>query len=222
LLLQRAAAVELLLAELSGHARGELRVAASQTVVNEWLPARIVSFHSRFPDIVVKLVSCNTEQAARAVLDGSADVAVVEGEIDAGPFALLEFPGDRLVLVLPHDHALVGHARVDSTMLRESSWVMRERGSGTRQLIERALSNWGVGAAQLNVAIEMPSNESVLAAVEAGAGISAVSELAAKRSGLPTIDLDLPHRRYTALRHSERTPNRAQQALIDLLIGSAE
>ena len=216
--LQRALAAELMLGELSGHLRGELRVSACQTVVNEWLPARIVAFHARYPDVEVRLMSCNTEQAARAVLDGSADIAVVEGALDPGPFVVHEVPGDRLVLVLPPRHALVGHKQVSATMLRDSVWVMRERGSGTRRQIERALEERGIVAAELNVSIDMPSNESVLAAVEAGAGISAVSELAAKRSGLAMVDLDLPHRRYTVLRHNERTPNRAQQALIDLLI----
>jgi DNA-binding transcriptional LysR family regulator len=220
-LLQRAAAAELALGELSGHLRGEMRVAASQTVVNEWLPGRVVAFHARYPEVKVQLIPCNTEQAARAVLEGSADLGVVEGALDAGPFVLQEVPGDRLVLVLPKDHALAGRAGVNPAMLREARWVMRERGSGTRRLLESALGAWGVAATELNVVIEMPSNESVLAAVEAGAGISAVSELAARRSGLPTIDLDLPRRRYTVLRHGERTPNRAQQALIDLLIADS-
>lgn len=218
-LLQRAAAVELTLGELSGHLRGDLHVAASQTVVNEWLPARVVRFHALFPDVVIRLTSCNTEQAARAVLDGSADIAVVEGMLDPGPFVLQEIPGDRLVLVLPQAHEWVGHVRVTTAMLSDAAWVMRERGSGTRRLIESALSTRDVLATDLNIVLEMPSNESVLAAVEAGAGISAISELAARRSGLPMIDLDLPHRRFTVLRHSERTPNRAQQALIDLLVG---
>ncbi|MEO7936184.1 MAG: LysR family transcriptional regulator [Dokdonella sp.] len=220
-LLQHAAAVELSLGELSGHLRGELRVAASQTVVNEWLPVRVVRFHACFPDVVIRLTSRNTEQAARAVLDGSADIAVVEGMLDPGPFVSQEVPGDRLVLVLPQAHALVGQTRVTSAMLSDAAWVMRERGSGTRRLIESALSTWGVVASELNVVLEMPSNESVLAAVEAGAGISAISELAARRSGLPMIDLDLPHRRFTVLRHGERTPNRALQALIDLLVGES-
>lgn len=139
----------------------------------------------------------------RAVLEGAAEIAVVEGAIDPGPFVLQEVPGDRLVLVLPNDHALTGQARVTSAMLRDAAWVMHERGSGTRCLIESALNAWGVAATDLNVVLEMPSNESALAAVEAGAGISAVSELAARRSGLPMIDLDLPQR---ALRIARSKP----------------
>lgn len=216
-LLQRASAVELALGELSGHLRGDLHVAASQTVVNEWLPSRVVSFHARYPDVSIKLTSCNTEQATRAVLEGSADIAVVEGSVDPGPWVSQEVPGDRLVLVLPQDHAMIAVTEVNAGMLRAAAWVMRERGSGTRRLIESALSAWGVASGEVNVVLEMPSNESVLAAVEAGAGISAVSELAALRSGLPMIDLDLPRRCYTVLRHRERPPNRVQQALIDLL-----
>lgn len=85
-------------------------------------------------------------------------------------------------------------------------------------MIEDALQAQGVDPRSLAIVIELPSNESVLAAVEAGAGITAVSELAARRRGLPMIDLALPPRRFTILFHRERTPNRAQQALLDLLV----
>lgn len=215
--LQRAMAAELALGELSGRLRGDLHVAASQTVVNEWLPARVVSFHRQHPGVRVKVVPTNTEQAARSVLEGSADIGVVEGRVEGDSYVLADVPGDRLVLVLPAGHSLVGRKHVSTDMLRGTPWVMRERGSGTRRVIEEALRQQGIEPETLDVPIEMPSNESVLAAVEAGAGISAVSELPARRSGLPTIDLAMPRRRFTVLHHRDRIPNRAQQALIDLL-----
>ncbi len=216
--LQRAAAAELALGELAGHLRGELHVAASQTVVNDWLPARLVAYHALYPGMRVQVRSCNTEQAGRAVLDGAADLAVVEGTIDGDVFTTIEVPGDRLMLVMPTGHPWARRKRIGAEELRDAMWVMRERGSGTRRVIEDALQAQGVDPRSLAIVIELPSNESVLAAVEAGAGITAVSELAARRRGLPMIDLALPPRRFTILFHRERTPNRAQQALLDLLV----
>ncbi len=218
--LQRAAAAELAISELAGHARGVLRVAASQTVVNNWLPERLVAYHAQFPGVHVDVISCNTEQAERAVLDGAADLAVVEGEVEDDALATFEVPGDRLVLVLPVGAPSSRRERIDDDALREAVWVMREPGSGTRRMIEALLRARGIDPQSANVAIELPSNESVLAAVEAGVGIAAVSELAARRRNLPTIDLPLPPRALTVLDHRERKPNRAQRALLELLAAS--
>ena len=218
--LQRAAAAELAISELAGHPRGALRVAASQTVVNNWLPERLVAYHAQFPDVQVHVISCNTEQAARAVLDGGADLAVVEGEVEDDALATFEVAGDRLVLVLPAGSPLARRKRIDDALLRDAAWVMREPGSGTRRMTEDLLRARGIDPRSAHVAIELPSNESVLAAVETGVGIAAVSELAARRHALPTIDLPLPPRAFTVLHHRERKPNRAQRALLELFAAS--
>lgn len=216
-LLRHAAAVDLLLGELTGELRGELRIAASQTVVNDWLPARIVAWHACHPLVRVDVQPCNTEQAMRAVLDGAADIAVVEGAIAGDAFEVVEVQGDRLVVVLPPGHRWASRSTIDATRLAGARWVMRERGSGTRNDIEAALAAAGTRIDALDVVIELPSNEAVLAAVEAGAGISAVSVLAASRRRLPMIDPGWPPRRFSVAHHRERTPNRAQQALLALL-----
>jgi DNA-binding transcriptional LysR family regulator len=218
--LQRAAAAELALSELAGVLRGELHVAASQTVVNDWLPTRLVDFHAQYPGVRVRVRSCNTEQAERAVLDGSADLAVVEGGVESDFLDIAEVPGDRLVLVVPLGHAWVARADVTADELRDATWVMRESGSGTRQLFEAEMQRRGIDPAALHVAIELPSNESVLAAVQAGAGPAVVSELAARRHALPIVELSLPLRCFSVLQHRERSPGRAQQALMALLVGS--
>lgn len=218
--LQRAAAAELAISELAGHARGVLRVAASQTVVNNWLPERLVAYHAQFPGVRVDVIPCNTEQAERAVLDGAADLAVVEGEVEGDALATFAVPGDRLVLVLPAGSPLARRKRIDGDALRGAAWVMRERGSGTRRMAEALLRARGFDPQSANVAIELPSNESVLAAVETGVGIAVVSELAARRHDLPMLDLPLPPRSFTVLHHRERKPNRAQRALLDLLAAS--
>ena len=218
--LQRAAAAELAISELAGHARGVLRVAASQTVVNNWLPERLVAYHAQFPGVRVDVIPCNTEQAERAVLDGAADLAVVEGEVEGDALATFAVPGDRLVLVLPAGSPLARRKRIDGDALRKSAWVMRERGSGTRRMTEELLRARGVDPQSVNVAIELPSNESVLAAVETGVGVTVVSELAARRHDLPMLDLPLPPRSFTVLHHRERKPNRAQRALLELFAAS--
>ncbi len=211
--LLRVAQAERCLGELNGLERGELHVAASQTVVNDWLPSRLVGFFDRHPGLRVHVQACNTEQAERAVLAGSADLGVVEGTIDGDGCALTEVDGDRLVLVVPPGHAWLNGTPVDAAALAGVPWVMRERGSGTRRLLEDELRRRGVDPDALQVVLELPSNAAVLAAVDAGAGAAAVSALAARHHHAQTVAFDLPTRRFTILRHCQRAPSRAQVAL---------
>src|SRR6202453_5049080 len=80
--LARAKAAAQVLDDLAGLKRGSLTIAASQTVANYWLPGRIQAFHAAYPGIDLHVSIANTEQVARAVLQGSTDLGFVEGEVD--------------------------------------------------------------------------------------------------------------------------------------------
>ena len=99
--------------------------------------------------------------------------------------------------------------------------MLREAGSGTRSEFEHALAEVGVPADALTIAIELPSNEAVRAAVEAGMGATAISASVAAPSLeaglLHLIKLDLPERDFCAVHHRQRTPSRAASALLGLV-----
>lgn len=223
--LARAHAAEVALGDYAGLARGTLSVQASQTIASYWLPAHLVRFRAAHPGIAVDLTIGNTAQVARAVADGAAELGFVEGTISE-PMLVAEPVGrDRMVLVVGAGHPWAGRERIEPQELLESGWVMREPGSGTRQVFEEALAARGVAPNRLEVALELPSNEAVRAAVEAGAGATAISEFAAEpglRSGaLRQIGFELPERPFFVLRHRERSPGRAATALLGLIGGAA-
>ncbi len=215
--LARASAAEAALDDLSGLKRGTLRVVASQTIAAYWLPPMLASFRRLHPGLGIELAIGNTGQAADRVRDGEADLGIVEGETDDPALARWRIGEDRLVLVqaepFPAD-------AVDTDWLRGVRWVMREHGSGTRSTLERHLRARGVDPAALDVALVLPSNESVRTAVEAGAGVAVLSSLvvapsiAAKR--LCAAPIDLPPRPFYALRHKERYQSKAVNALLEL------
>ncbi len=105
--------------------------------------------------------------------------------------------------------------------LAAGPWVLREQGSGTRSVFEAAMSGFGLSEGALRVALELPSNEAVRAAVEAGLGATAISASVAAPSLeaglLQTIDLKLPDRPFFMLRRTERYLSRAAAALIELI-----
>ncbi len=216
--LARADAAERMLAEFGGLRRGTLRVVSSQTIAAYWLPALVATFRRRYPEIEVMLALGNTALAAAMVHDGAADLGIVEGTVD-DPF-LAEWPvgEDRLVLVsAPPAEA----DRIDAAWLREARWVMREPGSGTRSTFNAAVRRLGVDPDSLRVALVLPSNESVRTAVEAGAGVAALSSLvvapALQAGTLKALPLDLGRRRFFALRHRERYRSKASDAFLELI-----
>ncbi len=214
--LGRAASAELALSEFGGLKRGTLRLVASQTIVGYWLPQHLAAFRSRYPQIGIDLAIANTKQAAHSVTAGTAELGFVEGTIDDDTISHWPVAHDQLVLV-----GTDPVAHIDNEWLLSARWVMRESGSGTRSTFEEALRVRGLDPETLNIALTLPSNESVRTAVEAGAGVAALSALVVARAlstkVLYSIPFELPARPFFALVHKERYRSKAAQALLDLI-----
>ncbi|WP_091926669.1 LysR family transcriptional regulator [Methylobacterium sp. yr668] len=219
--LARAEAAERVLADLSGLRRGSLRVHASQTIASHWLPRHLVAFRAAHPDITIRLAVGNTAEVARAVADGSAELGFVEGEVEDPVLASAAVAQDRLVLVVPAGHPFSARETLTAADLAGHPWVLREAGSGTRSAFEAALAAAGLALADVAVSLELPSNEAVLAAIEAGAGASVLSEavVASKLAAgaLVAPPFPLPARTFRMLRHRERYRSRAADALLGLI-----
>ncbi|MEI5664881.1 LysR substrate-binding domain-containing protein [Bosea sp. CCNWLW174] len=220
-ILARAATGERVLSDLAGLKRGRLSLAASQTVGNYWLPRRLALFRVRHPGIETPLVIGNTETVAAAIHDGLADIGFVEGEIDDPLLAQETVAKDDLAIVVAPGHPWAGKERVAPAELVESRWVLREPGSGTRQALEAVLAGAGRSVADLDVLLELPANEAVRTAVDAGSAAALMSRLVvanALRSGLlAEVATDIPSRRFVMLRHKERYVGRPAQAFRALL-----
>jgi DNA-binding transcriptional LysR family regulator len=219
-ILQRAAAAAQVLDDLAGLRRGALTLAASQTVSSYWLPPRMARFALAHPAIRLSLRVANTAQVARAVLEGEADLGFVEGEVEAAHLSRTTVATDKIGL-----YGAAGEASAPSPTARDltrealqaASWIMRERGSGTRSALEAALDRAGVDTAQLNIVLELPSNEAVLGALS-GDLVAGVSELAAGPSiaagRLRPLPFDLGKRNFDLLTHKDRRNSRAAAAFL--------
>lgn len=219
--LARAAAAETVLADLSGLRRGRLALQASQTIANYWLGPVLHRFHALYPDIALSVVIGNTAQVTAAVREGTADLGFVEGEVEEPLLARTAVPGDRLVLVTAAGSPFADRRAIAPSDLFEMPLVLREAGSGTRQVFEDALRASSLDPAGLKVALELPSNEAVVSAVAAGAGATVISDLVAAAGlaagTLRQLPLTFPVRRFYALRHADRYHSRAAQALLALV-----
>jgi DNA-binding transcriptional LysR family regulator len=222
--LARAEAAELVLSELGSLKRGTLSIQASHTIAGYWLPRHLVVFRKAYPQIQIRLAIGNTAQVAAAVQGGMAELGFVEGAVENEYFVSAPVARDQLVVVVGHEHPWVGRTRLAPRDLMESEWVLREAGSGTRSVFENALVRLGVNPGALRIQLELPSNEAVRAAVEAGLGATAISASVAAPSIeaelLHQVTFRLPEREFHVLRHRERYQSRAAEALLAVMARS--
>src|SRR5258708_7096768 len=181
-MLRRAEAGVSELEDVAGVRRGRLVLAASQTVAAYWLPARMARFAQVHPGVNLRMITGNTAQVAEAVLAGLADLGYVEGEVDDAALARKVVDHDRVSLYAAPDHPLT-RPGLRSRDLRRAVWVLREVGSGTRAHFEQMMADAGAGLQTLDIRLELPSNEAVLAAAESGGLVTAPS----RPSGPPLV-----------------------------------
>ena len=223
--LARADVAKLRLTELGGLKRGTLRMHASQTIASYWLPRHLVAFRRAHPLISLVLIVGNTTEVARAIRDGTSEIGFIEGTIDYPGLLEREIARDQLVIVVGPGHPWTTLSHLTPADLTGSEWVLREPGSGTRSEFEAALAGLGVPASTLSVTLELPSNEAVRAAVEAGDAATAVSASVAapalEAGLLHLVPFDLPTRAFRILQHTERTSSRSAEAFVAMITGDA-
>lgn len=163
------------LSKFAGEPRGELRIGASLTIAQYILPHILGEFQRQHPHIRAQVTTCNTEQVLAALLAHDISVGFVEGPTLRRDIRTEIFLEDELVLMVPPSHEWSERSFVDPHELAQERLLMRERGSGTRRVVEIALQKSGMKAKQLNPAMEFDSTEAIITAVEAGLGVGFAS-----------------------------------------------
>jgi len=173
-------AAERELAELLGRQRGRLAVGASTTIGSYLVPGIFGEFSVRHPAIALELVTANTRAIQSDIVEGRVDVGLTEGFADADVLDVHVFAHDEMVLIAPpegSDIAAAMKATVRARDLPGLPFIVREPGSGTRDVIEAALRSRGV---TLRPRMSLGSTEAIKNAVAGGLGVAMVSRLAVK------------------------------------------
>ena len=160
--------------ELRGLKRGRLAIGASTTVGAYLLPQALARFHAVNPEIELRLEIANTQVIQRALLDGTLEVGFTEGRVISDDLETTVFQEDALVAIARPGHRLLSRKRVTARELCKEPFVMREDGSGTRQVVEAAL---GVKGLSIKPIMALGSTEAIKRAVIEGVGVAIVSRL---------------------------------------------
>jgi DNA-binding transcriptional LysR family regulator len=159
---------------------GRLQLGASLTIGEYVLPRLLGPFSREYPHISVSMKVMNTTQIVEEIVNNQLNFGLIEAEVSHPDVKSEPVLHDELHLTLPDNHPLnqLDTITVDDAM--KYPFVLREKGSGTRQVLEDEFHRKGIDLAKMNIVMELGSTGAVKSAVEAGLGISVLSSSSVK------------------------------------------
>ncbi|AZC95275.1 LysR family transcriptional regulator [Pseudomonas chlororaphis] len=210
--------------QYGGDSTGHMRIFANTTAVTEFLPEILAGFLSKRPGVTVDLQERLSRDIVRGVLDGTADMGIIAGPVEASGLQVLHFSTDHLVLILPVDHPLATQQAVTLEQTLAYQHIGLHEGSTLLTFLREHVERTGK---QLSLRIQVSSFEAVCRMVEAGVGIGIIPESAAIRHSrtmqLVTVKLDeawAMRERSIIVRELEALPG-SVRALISTLMPEA-
>jgi DNA-binding transcriptional LysR family regulator len=158
-----------------------LLVAASSAPGQHLLPPALAAFHQQHPAVQIRVSVSDTDAVLRELEEGRAHLGFVGGQSDNSCLEFHRFARDQLVLVVPDGHPWWRRKRVTVAEFLAQPLVQRERGSGSRRCLERALERLRVAPANLNVVLELGNCEAIKAAVFQRVGVAVLSRLSVEQ-----------------------------------------
>jgi len=196
---------------LHEHPEGVIRIAASTTPGEHLLPSIIREYNKEFKDVEFEIQITDSEKCFKLLEDKMVDIIAV-GNIYDDNYDSAVIGKDRLVLIVPPNHHLAEKEVAKLSDVLKEDYIDREKGSGTREILMKALTDRGYSMMDLHVVMSLGSNSSIITAVSEGYGVSILSEIPAKKAAeaglvkiIPIVDLDLT--RYLYLVKGKRPGN---------------
>jgi DNA-binding transcriptional LysR family regulator len=153
----------------------DLRLGASSTVGTYLLPQLIGQFRKQRPGSRFALEVGNTRQVMQRVLHFEVDVGFVEGPCMDPDIEPIFWRSDELAICTRPDDPLAQPGGATIEALRAAEWILREPGSGTREVVEQLLTSQ---LGDIRLAMELGGTEAIKRAVESGIGISCLPRIA--------------------------------------------
>lgn len=210
--------------KLTGDVSGILTLGASTTIAEYMLPDLLSGFTKEYPDIQLRLKVSNTEGIVSMIENSMIDLGIVEGPVTNRNLLVEICRVDDLVVIVPTEHELAKYQSITMDKLMRYPFVSREEGSGTRDVIMEYVTRMGLDKNNLNICLELGSPESIKGAVEAGMGVSIVSNATIQKEMklnlLNNVNLDPPlERSFSFVRQRQKFRLHAMEELLEYARG---
>ncbi len=183
---------------------GHLIVGASTTIGNYLLPQIVGNFINTHQKTKISLQIGNTQQIIEKLLRFDIDLGMIEGNCNVNEIEVIPWRIDKLLIVASSRHSLAKKRKIKLQDLLDTRWILRESGSGTREKFEEAIGY------KIEPFLELEQTEAIKQAVQAGLGISCLSEITVSEAlkSKKLIELKTPFlkltREFYILRHKEK------------------
>lgn len=157
---------------INNNQEGKIVIGASTTIGIYILPDIIKNFVENNEKIEISLIIENTENIEQLILENKIDFAFVEGKVHSEELIYENFWEDELVFIKQYNSEWEEREYINKSVLTKENFIMRERGSGTREIVEKYLEDNKI---DYNIFMELGSTEAIKKSVEAGLGIGCVS-----------------------------------------------
>jgi LysR family transcriptional regulator, transcriptional activator of the cysJI operon len=165
------------LSQLKKKFEGNLKLGASTTIAQHVIPSALARFNEHFPEIKFTLINGNTEYIEQQLLKNKIDIGIVEGKPINSDIRYSSFLNDELLVFTSTNNSAIPKTVTIQEFLK-LPFVLRERGSGTLEIIEKSLRNYNINPKQLNVLMFLGSTEAIKSFIKTSNGVGIVSRFA--------------------------------------------
>ena len=164
------------LSRLSDQYKGTISIGASSTISQYLIPKVIAAFHKRFPDIKLFLYNGNSFEMEQKLLSNEIDLALVKNESSQSNIKYKNFMDDEIVVVTGYNNVYAKRKIISIPDFYQIPIVLREKGSGTLEVINKSLLRQNIDLEKLNILIHLGSTESIKNFLSDFDGIALLSE----------------------------------------------
>lgn len=206
-----------------GRLEGELAIGASTVLQNYLLPKLLTEFNKKHPDITFELRRFDSGEVIAAIIAGSMDFGFVGAGTAYPELEMTRLCADELILITSPKEFLAsrGETQVTWEQIKDKKFILRERGSATRELLRSALEKKGIAFKDLNIVARIESPNTIKQCVRQGLGVAVLSRRVVQEEidggllrGFTLVDLDL-FRDFYFLNHKKRVLDPISRAFKD-------
>jgi len=169
------------LGRLNDTFQGTLRIGASSSISQYVIPSILAAFNQRYPKLKLYLLNGNSFEMEEKLLSGKVDVALVENEASHSDLKYYPFMEDEICLVTGSESSYAKRKFISIENLKKMPFILREKGSGTLEVIQKTLVRNGIDFENLNIVMHIGSTEAIKNFLTDFDGVALLSEKTIKK-----------------------------------------
>jgi len=160
--------------------KGEIRIGAASLLGKYYLPKILGLFKQKHPEVTIMMNMGDSATIINSMKEQIFDLSIVSEPVSLKHFIIEPYFTDEIVIIVKKDHPWAKRECLELEEILREPCVLREQGSGTREVFKRFLQDVGVSINRINTVLTLGSAEAVKSAIESGIGYGIISEIAVK------------------------------------------